>query len=278
MAKHIAVIEGNHEGLVRQKEGKIYGAAEGFADCLQALDKTLTYRILRPHFDDYAYTDALLDGCDGMVFTGSANSWSADDAPAAPARKLMGLALSTGKPVFGSCYGLQLAVAVLGGKNQSNPIETEFAIARAISLTQEGTHHPLYQGKAPTFDARCMHRDEIAVLPTGAVTLSANDHSQHQAIAYEQGGVRFWGVQYHPELSFGDIARYMELNDVDSFSDAKSFADRLSIAADGREIIADFHQLEEAVLPELQAKYQLGENLIDKTAHRQELANFLAQL
>ncbi len=282
MAKHLAIVEGNHQGLVRTIGGRIYGAAEGFADCLKALDEELTFRILRPHFDDYAYAEDVFEGCDGIVFTGSANSWSADEAPAAPARQLMRLALSTGRPVFGSCYGLQLAVAVLGGRNQSNPVETEFAIARAISVNKAGANHPLYKGKAPLFDARCMHRDEIADLPQGAVSLASNDHSQHQAIAYEQDGVRFWGVQYHPELSFGDIARYMALNDVDSFSDAKSFAAKHSVEADGpdvmAEIMADFHQLDEDMPPELVTKYQLSEALMDKTAHRCELINFLAQL
>ena len=185
MTKQIAIIEGNHKGLVLEKNREIYGAAESFTEYLLALDPHLGFRIIRPHFDDHIFHDELLAGCDGVMFTGSANAWSADDKQAAPAREMMGLALSSGKPVFGSCYGMQLAVSVLGGKNRANPVATEFAIARDITLSQMGKTHPLYHGKPDQFDARCMHRDEVWHLPSGAVSLSGNAHSPHQAMAYE---------------------------------------------------------------------------------------------
>lgn len=278
MVKHIAIIEGNHSGLVRHKEGAVYGAAEGFAACLNTLEDNLEFTIIRPHFDDHIFHDELIDDCDGVVFTGSANNWSADEAPAAPARQMMGLALSSGKPVFGSCYGMQLAVAVLGGQNRSNPIATEFAIARDISLTQEGVHHRLYHGKQTRFDARCMHRDEVACLPSGAVSLATNAHSRHQAMAYEQDGVCFWGVQYHPELQFDDIANYIEKNDVDSFADARAFATNLSLDADLAEMIADFRRLSQSDDKALIAKYHLTQALIDPAKHRRELVNYLTLL
>lgn len=278
MGTHIAIIEGNHKGLVRQKDGAIYGAAEGFADCLSALDEGLCFTIIRPHFDDHIFHDGLIEGCDGVVFTGSANQWSADEAPAAPAREVMALALSSGKPVFGSCYGMQLAVTVLGGENRSNPVATEFAIARDICLTQEGRDHRLYNGKAPRFDARCMHRDEVARLPNGAISLATNAHSQHQAMAYEQEGICFWGVQYHPELQFDDIANYIEKNDVDSFADAKAFAASLSLEADLAEITADFRHLAQHRDDVLAQKYQLTEALVAPDMHRRELVNFLGLL
>lgn len=278
MAQRLAIIEGNHEGLVKRQDGAIYGAAESFAACLSGLDDTLGFSVIRPHFSDHDYHDGLLDDCDGVIFTGSANHWSADDALAKPARQMMALAFAQSKPVFGSCYGLQLAVTVLGGRNRSHPIETEFAIARDITLTKAGETHALYEGKGAVFDARCMHRDEIEIMPQGAVSLSANKHSAHQAMAYEQGGVRFWGVQYHPELQFSDIADYILRNDVASFSDAKSFATKLSLECELAEIIDDFYQLDHGDAPALQAKYQLSESVIDANYHLCEIKNFLKSL
>ena len=273
--KVIAIIEGNHEGLVPLKGGRHYGAAEGFAACLQALDASVLCRIIRPHFSDHIYHDGLFDGCDGAVFTGSGNAWSADDDDAAPARKVMGCALDSQLPVFGSCYGLQLAVAVLGGANQSNPIATEFAIARDIIINDAGQRHALYQGKSHKFDARCMHRDEIARLPDGAISLSKNGHSAHQAMVYEQGGICFWGVQYHPELRFDDIAHYIETSDVDSFADAKAFSEKLGITADITEIADDFRRYEISKDERLVKKYHLSASLTDDNHHRCEIANFL---
>lgn len=274
----LAIIEGNHSGLVGSKDGAIYGAAEGFADCLSSLSEGLRFEVIRPHFEGFEISKNLFDGCDGIVFTGSANAWSADDEDAAPARDVMALALGAGVPVFGSCYGLQLAVAVLGGRNQAHPHETEFAIARDITINQAGQTHPLFAGKSGRFDARCMHRDEVAELPSGAVSLAANAHSAHQAMVYEQGDVRFWGVQYHPELSFADIAAYIEKNDVASFADAKAFAARLSFSADISEITSDFRALDEEQNDQLIAKYHLNETLLNKAHHRTELRNFLAYL
>ena len=280
MRKHIALIEGNHEGLVGYRDGALYGAAEGFAETLQACrsDIALDFTIIRPHFADHHLSSDMFDHCDGVVFTGSANRWSADEAEAAPAREVMARALDTARPVFGSCYGLQLAVAVLGGENRANPQRTEFAIARDITLSEKGKTHALYQGKAAVFDARCMHRDEIARLPSGAVSLSSNDHSAHQAIAYETGGVQFWGVQYHPELQFQDIAHYIKRNDVNSFEDARYLASQLGISNDLTEICADFMRLDAGDDAALQKKYQLSEALINKQTHRIELVNFLKQL
>jgi len=281
MTKKITIVEGNHPGLVRYENGAIYGAAESFAACLHLLDPHLTFHVIRPHFESFVLDEMHFDDCDGVVFTGSANRWSADEAPAAPARDVMAKAFEAHIPVFGSCYGLQLAVAVLGGQNRAHETETEFAIARNISLTQSGQTHALFQHKPLQFDARCMHRDEVAKMPVGAICLATNDHSDCQAMAYEKGGVSFWGVQYHPELSFADIADYIEKNDVDSFSDAALFANRLGFENHLPTLLSDFRQLSGISADthhHLHEKYQLTPALIEPNIHRCELRNFLNRL
>ena len=50
-----------------------------------------------------------------------------------------------------------------------------------------------------------MHSDEIAALPPGATALADNDFGL-QAAWFTQGRGTFWGVQYHPEYSYGEIA------------------------------------------------------------------------
>lgn len=275
MSKVIGIVEGNHEGLTRRKADQVIGAAEGFADCLSSLDHTLSFRVVRPHFASHLLHDDLFAGCDGIVFTGSGNYWSADDAEAAPARDVMSLALSSKVPIFGSCYGLQLAVAVLGGTNRANPDATEFSIARDIVVNETGQAHPLYHNKPLRFDARCMHRDEIAQLPEGAIGLSANAHSAYQSMVFEKSDICFWGVQYHPELDFCDIASYIETNDVKSFSDAHAFASSLGITANVADIIRDFQRSDFIQNVAMIQKYQLSDGLTDPRIHRCELANFL---
>jgi GMP synthase (glutamine-hydrolysing) len=50
--------------------------------------------------------------------------------------------------------------------------------------------------------------------------LAENNHSEHQAFSYDQGGVSFWGAQYHPELRTKHVAYYLE--DGDSIFAGKS--------------------------------------------------------
>ena len=278
MPKHLAIIEGNHEQLVTfHQDGKIQGAAEGFAASLTKLDNTLSFTIYRPHFADFTFQDDMFAHVDGVIFTGAAVKWSADDIEAKPARDVMAHALSSHKPIFGSCYGMQLAVTVLGGQNRAHPETTEFAIAREIKINEAGLKHPLYKGKPSIFDAKCMHRDEVAQLPSGAICLSGNAHSQYQSMVYETDSETLWAVQYHPELTFAEIAAYIRRNDVQSFSDVMQFAKMLNIEADKDRILKDLDRLDLHADSELRARYRLDASMDDEN-HCRELINFLQQI
>jgi len=55
------------------------------------------------------------------------------------------------------------------------------------------------------FEAITVHRDDIEQLPEGARVLASNDMGL-QALEVRHGRGTCWGVQYHPEYSFGEIA------------------------------------------------------------------------
>ncbi len=112
-------------------------------------------------------------------------------------------------PFFGSCWGLQVAVTAAGGEVRANPRGREFGFARRIVLSDAGRRHPLFAGKPVVFEAPTIHRDEIAALPAGAETLAANDFGV-QAASFHHGRGDFWGVQYHPEYHYTDIAAAAE--------------------------------------------------------------------
>ena len=79
----------------------------------------------------------------------------------------------------------------------------------AYLLTDAGREHPLFAGKPLAFEAPTVHRDEIASLPAGAAMLAVNDFGV-QAAAFSVGRGTFWGVQYHPEYDYVDIAAAAE--------------------------------------------------------------------
>src|ERR1044071_6229597 len=108
-------------------------------------------------------------------------------------------AFAAGVPVWGSCWGLQLAVAALGGLVRRNPRGRELPIARAITVTEAGRAPPLLASRPAVFDALCSHLDEIETVPPNAQVLAANQVSAIQAIAVQtpwRGG--FHGTQNHP--------------------------------------------------------------------------------
>jgi GMP synthase (glutamine-hydrolysing) len=113
---------------------------------------------------------------------------------------------AAGVPMFGSCWGLQVAVTVAGGLIRRNPRGREFGFARRLVLTPAGRAHAMYADKPDVFEAICVHLDDVEALPAGATVLAGNDVSAVQAVVFsDQRGV-FWGTQYHPEYSFADLA------------------------------------------------------------------------
>lgn len=206
----VLVVEGNTPEIVARMraEGRV-PSAENYAAVLTRLAPGLATRIVRPSFPAFRLSDMTLGDAAGVVFTGSGVHWSADAPEAADHRAVMEHVLAAGLPVIGSCYGVQLGAVVLGGRVRWSPNGTELPIARAIRLTDAGRTHALHAGRAAVFDCPCIHRDEVFDLPPGAILTATNDHSAVQAMAVERGGVRFWGMQYHPEMTLADVARSM---------------------------------------------------------------------
>jgi GMP synthase (glutamine-hydrolysing) len=112
---------------------------------------------------------------------------------------------AAGVPFFGSCWGLQVATTAAGGEVRANPRGREFGFARRIVQSAAGREHRLFAGKPVVFEAPCVHRDEIAVLPRGATLLAENEFGI-QAAEFSCGRGHFWGVQYHPEYDYADLA------------------------------------------------------------------------
>lgn len=274
----ILVVEGNSPDLLsRDAEGRWQGAAEQYQDRLKVYAPAARFEIIRPHFPDFSLADVDFDRFDGFAFTGSGVAWSASDKAATPACQVMEKALATGRPVIGSCYGMQLGVAVLGGVVGPNPAEAELAIAPSIHLTDAGKAHALFAGKPPIFDALCMHRDDCLEVPSGMIRLAGNDHCAWQAGILDQGGVRFFGVQYHPELEFRHIAGYLRRSQVDQFSTPDSLARHAGLTAlTASEAAADFDRLQaDPHAADLTAKYKISESLTDRACHERELANWM---
>jgi len=207
----ILVIDGNVAQIrARQAAALGYDSGTGYARVLRRLDPALHIDIVLAADAEPVFPPGVgLANYDGVTMTGSALNIYNGGAPVSRQIELAKAVFAAGVPFFGSCWGLQVAVTAAGGEVRANPRGREFGFGRRILLTAAGTGHGLFAGKPATFEAPTVHRDEIASLPPGAVALATNDMGL-QAAAFTHGRGSFWGVQYHPEYDYLDIAAAAE--------------------------------------------------------------------
>jgi GMP synthase (glutamine-hydrolysing) len=207
----ILVIDGNvAEVRARQVAALGYDSGVGYSRVLHRIDASLRVDIVLAADGAAEFpTGVGLGDYDGVTMTGSALNIYNGGPPVTRQIDLAKAVFAAGIPFFGSCWGLQVAVTAAGGEVQANPQGREFGFARRILLTDAGREHPLFAGKPAVFEAPTVHRDGIAVLPRGAAILARNDFGV-QAAAFTFGRGSFWGVQYHPEYDYVDVAATTE--------------------------------------------------------------------
>jgi GMP synthase (glutamine-hydrolysing) len=179
---------------------------------------------------------------------------------------------ASGTPSFGSCAGLQVAVAAAGGRVRKMAERLEAGIARRITATDDGRAHPLLKGRPDAWDAPAIHGDEVEELPAGARRLAGNGVTRVQAaeIRYDRG--TFWGVQYHPELSIEEVAVALRAQAAELV--AAGLAEREADVAAKADDLMTLH----AAPQSLAARWRLGVDaeFAEEARRRRELTNFLA--
>jgi GMP synthase (glutamine-hydrolysing) len=267
----LLVAEGN-SARSRARIAETAGATPGqaYAAVLRALAPETRVDICAPGDGDAA-TPEPLDSYHGVVFTGSALNIYEREPESLRQIAFMRELFGRGLPVFGSCWGLQVAAVAAGGEVGPNARGREVAFARKIMLTEAGRGHALHQGRPAAFDAPAIHGDEVTRLPPGAIVTAYNDVSAVQAAEIRSGAGVFWGVQYHPEFDFHDlsamIARYgQRLVDEGFFHDL----------AELRRYGADLQALhEDATRRDIAWRFGLGDDLLDAGKRRREIANWI---
>jgi GMP synthase (glutamine-hydrolysing) len=270
-AARILVIDGNvAEVRARQSAALGYDSGSGYRRVLHRIGASLQVDILLAADGAGFATGVGLNDYDGVTMTGSALNIYNGGPPVARQIDLARAVFAAGIPFFGSCWGLQVAVTAAGGEVHANPLGREFGFARRILLTEAGREHPVFAGKPAVFEAPAVHRDSIAALPSGAQILACNDFGI-QAAAFTFARGTFWGVQYHPEYDYLDVAataeRYGDVLVTDgTFRDREALED---FAAELRTLQAE---------PTAQAllwKHALGPSMRSEDLRLLEIRNWL---
>jgi GMP synthase (glutamine-hydrolysing) len=271
MNARILVIDGNLAKIRALQTAALgYDSGAGYAQALKRLDPALHVDVLTAADGASLPSGVGIDSYDGVTMTGSAlNIYEGGDAITRQI-DIAKTVFAVGVPFFGSCWGLQVAVTAAGGEVRANPRGREFGFARRILLNEAGRAHALFADKPVSFEAPAIHKDAIARLPAAATVLADNEFGI-QAATFKHGAGTFWGVQYHPEYDYRDLAaateRYGEtLVKEGMFKDLaglKSFA-------------AELHALQ--ANPEdapLLWKHGLGPAIADESIRRLEIRNWL---
>jgi GMP synthase (glutamine-hydrolysing) len=145
-------------------------------------------------------------GFDGIVAMGGpmgayedeAFPWLRDE------KRLVGQAVSAGRPVWGVCLGAQLLAASLGARVAPGP-EPEVGVL-SVSRTAAGTSDPVFSVLPDEFEALQWHGDTFA-LPEGAVQLARSDAYEQQAFVVN----RAYGMQFHIEVGTALAAEWGEV-------------------------------------------------------------------
>jgi GMP synthase (glutamine-hydrolysing) len=182
-------------------------ASKGYSDLLRELLPGAAVDICYPGDPAATLPDGdSLEGYDGIAITGSALHVYNGGPEVMRQVELVRTALSTGTPLFGSCWGLQVIAAAAGGAVRKNPKGREIGFGRGIRLTEAGRKHPMYVGKLDVFNAPTVHLDEVETIPPGTTVLATNAVSAVQSVEIRTNGSVAWAVQYHPEYPLRELA------------------------------------------------------------------------
>lgn len=270
----LLVADGNTQAG-RRRIADFAGAtpSESYAGVLRMIAPDARVDICTPADADGAIPDAI-ESYDGVAITGSALNIYQRETESLRQIDFVREVFAQGVPMFGSCWGLQLAAVAAGGDVQLNPRGREVGFARKIALTDAGRAHPMHANRAAMFDAPAIHSDTVTRLPQGAIVTAGNDISEVQAAEIRLGRGVFWGVQYHPEYRLHDVAavirRYGKTLVADGF-----FAD----IADLDRYVADLSALDaDRQRRDISWRLGFGSDIVDEKVRWTELLNWVARL
>jgi len=270
----LLVVEGNTPaGRRRIAESAGATPAESYAAVLRTIAPDAIVEICTPA-DGEGTTPEPLDSYDGVAITGSSLNIYQREIESLRQIDFVREVFARGIPMFGSCWGLQLATVAAGGEVGLNPAGKEVAFARKITLTPAGRDHPMHAKRDAMFDAPAIHSDIVTRLPQGSIVTARNAMSEIQAAEIRLGRGVFWGVQYHPEYGLHDVAavirRYGQVLVTEGF-----FADigELDRYAADLSVLAANQQRRDIAW-----RLGLGDDIMQQSVRQTELSNWIASL
>ncbi len=134
---------------------------------------------------------------DGIILSGGPESVTQENSPRAPQ-----YVFNAGVPVLGICYGMQTMTHQLGGKVQGSDLrEFGYAQVELLKATQlfDKIEDEISPNGSALLDVWMSHGDKVIDIPKGFETIAKTNNCPHAAIV--NPSKRFYGVQFHPEVT-----------------------------------------------------------------------------
>lgn len=139
-----------------------------------------------------------LEGVTALIIGGSGEHEAYGDFPnRSSLEEVTRMAIGSGMPVLGLCFGAQFMADALGGECIPDKENEEIGTC-TVRTTAFATDDPLFRGYPESFKATEGHHDRIGSLPDGCVVLVETDKCPVQA--FRIGDRPVYGFQFHPEL------------------------------------------------------------------------------
>ena len=137
------------------------------------------------------------DSLKGIILSGGPMSVTESETPRAPAA-----VFSRGVPVLGICYGMQTMAEQLGGKVETGKVR-EFGYAQVRARGHTALFKDIEDHRSPEgyglLDVWMSHGDKVVAMPEGFQLMASTDSCPIAGMADEDR--RFYGVQFHPEVT-----------------------------------------------------------------------------
>ncbi len=215
-----------------------------------------------------------LESYNAYIWTGSDLTIYHDDARVTRQIKLARAIFRVGRPMYGSCWGVQMAAVAAGGEVKMNPKGREWGIARNIQLTEASNNCLLHAGKPERFDGFIMHLDEVTRIPRGGKLLATNEHTHVQALEVKHDKGTFWATQYHPEYNLYEMARLIAAR-AGPLVKERFFRDTQEVVAYAGQM-RKLHGQPDSI--ELREALSIGPDILDSEIRECELRNWLDHL
>ena len=155
------------------------------------------------------------------------------------------------KKILAICWGMQVAVKAVGGEVKKSSSGFHIGIANDIEINEQGLIHPLYKSKKKLFNSPAFNFDEVVTLPENAVCLASNKINKIQSIYMKKNHTEIWGLQYHPEITYGKMIKLINfrkdrlINFRKVFNDENQIKEHITFIEKERSISNKEHRMTE---------------------------------